>query len=114
MKEKDQALADEFKLSGVKLEDPVRANCCTMFRELCKRNVQSIKRNPMVFKARMGQLVFMALIATAVFWQASGPTLKDMQNLVGSMFFMTMATFMPSYMMTTVTFQTERPVFLRE
>mmetsp|Transcript_42615 Transcript_42615/g.56252 ORF Transcript_42615/g.56252 Transcript_42615/m.56252 type:complete len:110 (-) Transcript_42615:406-735(-) len=30
------------------------------------------------------------------------------------MFFMAMATFMPAYMMTGLTFQTERPVFLRE
>ena len=30
------------------------------------------------------------------------------------MFFMTVATFMPGYMMTGITFQGERPVFLRE
>ena len=62
----------------------------------------------------MGQSVVLGLVAAMVFWQTSGPTLKDMQNLGGAMFFMCVATFMPSYMMTGLTFQIERPVFLRE
>ena len=37
-----------------------------------------------------------------------------MQNILGAMFFMCMALFMPAYMMTNLTFQSERPVFLRE
>jgi len=53
-------------------------------------------------------------MAAAVFWQVNGPERKDMQNMIGAMFFMCMATFMPMYMMTGVTFQIERPVFLRE
>ena len=37
-----------------------------------------------------------------------------MRSLTGAMFFMATAQFMGSYMMTTTTFQGERPVFLRE
>jgi len=37
-----------------------------------------------------------------------------MQNLAGAMFFMCVSQFMGPYMMTTATFQGERPVFLRE
>ena len=85
-----------------------------MFKSLCKRNVSSIKRNPLMLKARMGQSVILAIIAAMVFWQSSGTTIKDMQNLGGAMFFMCVATFMPPYMMTGLTFQIERPVFLRE
>ena len=33
---------------------------------------------------------------------------------MGAMFFMSVATFMPPFMMTNLTFQVERPVFLRE
>lgn len=81
---------------------------------LCRRNKTAIKRNPLVFKARLGQTVVLALIASAIFNGSVGPSLEDMQNTAGAMFFMAIATFMPPYMMTNVTFQTERPVFLRE
>ena len=67
-----------------------------------------------MFRARAGQIIFMGLISIAVFWQSNGTSRKDIQNLVGAMFFGTMAMFMPAYMMTNLTFQTERPVFLRE
>lgn len=62
----------------------------------------------------MGQSIVLALISAAIFYDSSGPTMKDMQNLAGALFFMCVATFMPGYMMTGLTFQTERPVFLRE
>lgn len=81
---------------------------------LCRRNKTAIKRNPLVFKARLGQTIILALVAAMIFSGSAGPTLEDMQNTAGAMFFMAIATFMPPYMMTNVTFQTERPVFLRE
>ena len=114
LQSKDKELADEFKFTDVKIKKRVRPNCCGMWRQLCKRNVQSIKRNPFVFRARAGQIIFMGLISIGVFWQSNGTSRKEMQNLVGAMFFGTMAMFMPAYMMTNLTFQTERPVFLRE
>jgi len=40
--------------------------------------------------------------------------MKNMTNLAGAMFFMCITQFMGPYMMTTATFQNERPVFLRE
>lgn len=113
-KEVDANLAAKFTLSDVKLTERKKPGCCSQFRLLCRRNTTSIKRNPYVFKARFGQTIFMSLICTAVFYQASGPTRKEMQDLVGACFMMAMATFMPPYMMTGLTFQTERPVFLRE
>ena len=81
---------------------------------LCKRNVSSIKRNPLVFKARMGQSIVLAVLSAAIFWQSNENNRKALQNLGGAMFFTSMATFMPGYMMTGLTFQVERPVFLRE
>jgi len=114
LKQQDADLADKFKLSEVNLKERRKPGCCFQFRQLCRRNVSSIKRNPFMFKARVGQTLFMALISTAVFYQSNGPTRKDMQDMIGAMFFMSMALFMPPYMMTGLTFQTERPVFLRE
>ena len=81
---------------------------------LCKRNKTAIKRNPLVLKARMGQSIMLAIIAALIFSGSVGPTLEDLQNTAGAMFFMSIATFMPTYMMTNIVFQTERPVFLRE
>ena len=108
-------LADAFDIEDVKIVGRKRAGCCMQFKQICKRNTTSIKRNPMVFKARVGQNVFLGLIAGAVFWKASdGSTITDLQNLTGAMFFCSIITFMAPFMMTTTTFQGERPVFLRE
>ena len=53
LKQEDEDLADSFKLNFKLVKRP-RAKCPTQFRMICKRNVGSIKRNPLVFKARMG------------------------------------------------------------
>ena len=86
------------------MKESVRAGCCTQFRMICKRNKASIKRNPLVFKARLGQTIILALIAAAIFNGSTGPDMVDMKNTAGAMFFMSMGTFMPAYMMTIVTF----------
>lgn len=67
-----------------------------------------------MFKARLVQNIFLSCLAAIIFRNSSGPTIKDMQNLTGAMFFISIGSFMPAYMITGMTFQNERPVFLRE
>ena len=104
LRDKDKAIVDEFQLGDVKIEAKKPVACCHQWRQLCKRNVKSIQRNPLVFKARMGQLIFMGLLSLALWFDANGPELKDLKNLTGCMFFISMIAFMPAYMMTGLTF----------
>ena len=53
-KETDLELAQKFSLNDVSVKPRAKPGCCLQFKMICKRNVHSIRRNPLVFKARMG------------------------------------------------------------
>ena len=134
MKAEDKQLADSIKLDDVVIKARERPSCCLQFKTICRRNRSSIKRNPLVFKARVGQNVVLGVLAALVFIDAGTachdpdpvpmqstemaaemgsagqgldtcePTSKNMKNLAGAMFFMTTTQFMSPFMMTTTTF----------
>lgn len=141
MKGDDKEFADSIKLEDVVIKKRPKSSCCLQFKAICRRNRSSISRNPIVFKARVGQNVALGVITALVFMDAGTkcqerdylstvgsdpaatmkaggpqivnfdsdidscePTIKNMKNLAGAMFFMCVTQFMGPFMMTTTTF----------
>ena len=68
---------NSVKIVTDKITRVSRPGCCTQFSQICKRNRYAIKRNPMVFKARVGQAVFLGVLTMAVFWDARNLKVDD-------------------------------------
>lgn len=81
---------------------------------LFERNITFIKREPLVLVARVAIALVQGLFAVSVFWKINGPTLKDEQSMVGSMFYLSANVFVGIIYGTIATFQIERSVLLRE
>lgn len=71
-----------------------RASWCTQFSLLLSRNLANMKRNPVAYKARIFNGIFMAMIAMMIFYQVNGGSLKNQVNLAGAMFFCSVNHFM--------------------
>ncbi|EAR86482.2 ABC transporter family protein (macronuclear) [Tetrahymena thermophila SB210] len=87
-------------------------------KEIAKRQLKIFKRNPLVFKARFFQSIFIGLLFGAIYWQIPGPydnpTQRDINDRNGLLFFWTTAMFMMNLKPSILTFPAQRAVFLRE
>ena len=78
-------------------------------------------RNPLLVKARFGQIIIMSLLSIAIYWDLpdgyNADKTTDMRaiwNKNGFLFFINIATFMNSMTPIVLTFPSERVVFLKE
>ena len=71
-----------------------------------------LKRNPGHGRIKIGQTVFMGLLCLALFHDQYD--YSEARSLIGGLFFITVNQTMMNMMGTLLTFQQERPVFLRE
>ena len=69
---------------------------------------------PLHFRAKFMQHTFLGLLSLAIFWDLSGNTYVELMGLAGTLFFFTMFETVSAFMGVVLTFQDERPVFLRE
>jgi hypothetical protein len=61
-----------------------------MLKVLLKRDVVNIIRNPLLVKVRIIQIIFIALLAGGIFWQAGGQDYTNLSKwnaMTGFMFF---------------------------
>ena len=71
--------------TDLKIKKRQQPGCCTQFKMICRRNRQQIARNPMVFKARMGQNVVLGIIAALIF-QSAGRNCTNLQEQYDTQF----------------------------
>ena len=64
--------------------------------------------------AKFGNQIFMGVLMLILFWQVGGQDFKSFQNMSGAIFFVIVGQLMGYYFGSILTFQLERPVFLRE
>lgn len=76
------------------------------------RNRAGLKRNPAHFRVKVGQTIFMGLICLALFHDQY--EYSQARSLLSGLFFICINQTMQNMMGTILTFQGERPVFLRE
>jgi ABC-type multidrug transport system permease subunit len=91
-----------------------RAGCCKQLCLLNLRNSLNLVKNPMNFRARVGQTIFIAVLCMIIFWQMAKDFPKGVFNRAGCMFFVCINQTMLGMFGTLMTFEMERPVFLRE
>jgi len=72
-----------------------------------------MKRNPILFKGRIAQTIFMALLTGFLYFNLSD-NYDDVYNRNGAFFFITMNQFMSSMQPVLLTFPSERDLFLKE
>lgn len=80
------------------------AGVCTEFKQLMWRNRQGAKRNPAVFKVKIGQTIFMGLLCLALFHDQYGQDMAIIRSLIGGLFFITINQTMMTLMGTILTF----------
>mmetsp|Transcript_26239 Transcript_26239/g.42976 ORF Transcript_26239/g.42976 Transcript_26239/m.42976 type:complete len:702 (-) Transcript_26239:333-2438(-) len=89
------------------------ATMATQFRVLSERSAKNAIRNKLVIRARLGQTLFMALVAGLIYLSVSDNQV-GIQNRNGALFFVTVNNFMAPTMMVLTVFGTEKTVFARE
>jgi ATP-binding cassette, subfamily G (WHITE), eye pigment precursor transporter len=83
------------------------------FLLLTKRAFREIKRNPIILKAKIMKTLINAALCCMTFANL-GNSLTDMQDHFGALFMLSNVVIMEGMMATFATFQTQKPVFLRE
>jgi ABC-type multidrug transport system permease subunit len=78
-----------------------------------------MQREPRALRVRIAMIFFFAVLIDFIFWQVgedqpSKITQSSIQNTVGAMFMVVFMQFMSNMFSNLLTFQLERPVFLRE
>lgn len=101
-------------LPKVDFKKSTRPNVCVQLRTLLWRNRTALKRDPLHSRVRIGQTAFMAILVLILFHDLYGNSRVVQMGLAGAMFFVSIATTMSTLMTTLLTFQNERPIFLRE
>lgn len=81
---------------------------------LLERQVVANKHDPRQFHSKVGQTIFLSLLGLALFWDLSGNDFVSQMSLAGFLFHSAINTVMTHLMGNLLTFQEERPVFLRE
>jgi hypothetical protein len=71
---------------------------------LLYRNFTGLKRDPLVFKAKIGQTVFINLLCLALFWDLKGNSFNEQMGLAGFLFFNSIFTLMNNMMGCILTF----------
>ena len=88
-----------------------------MLKCLLQRDLLNLLRNPMILKARVVQMIFIAVLLGGLYWKIGT---RDYTNLTywnaitGCFFFATMDIFFQSTMPVALVFPLERLVFLKE
>ena len=80
---------------------------------LSRRAFNHVLRNPIIFKARAGQSVFMSLIIGFVYWNLDTDQ-TSIQDRSGALFFLITNSIMGNMMPILSVFSSERAVFIRE
>ncbi len=93
-----------------------RASFCQQLKYLLYRQRVFIRREPQAIMAKFANQIFIGILILFLFSGAgdSFDSLSDFQNQAGAAFFLIVSTLMGWYFGTILTFQIERPVFLRE
>ncbi|CAI2359700.1 unnamed protein product [Moneuplotes crassus] len=94
-------------------DDNHHANFFIEFKELLKRTIKNIVRNPLMIKIRMMQTLVTAILCCLIFWDLE----EDRQGVYGKAglaFFVSINQTMTGMMGVLLVFILERPVFLRE
>ncbi|KAL4474978.1 hypothetical protein ABPG74_001674 [Tetrahymena malaccensis] len=109
----------ENSTHGIQIPDNhVKTTFWFQTKEIAKRQLKIFSRNPLVFKARFFQSIFIGLLFGAIYWQIPGPTdnptQRDINDKNGILFFWTTAMFMMNLKPSIITFPSQRAVFLRE
>lgn len=78
------------------------------------RNKALLKREPQAGRAKIFNSIFSGVLILAIYWQCAGPTITDITNFTGAIFFWLVGILMSSMFNTILVFQAERDVFLRE
>jgi ABC-type multidrug transport system permease subunit len=89
----------------------------TTFGELLRRDVINIFRNPMIFKSRVFQSIFLAVYIGGLYFNAGKQDYTDTiawQTIVGYFFFQAIGNMMASLTPVSLIFPQEREVFLKE
>lgn len=84
---------------------------------MCKvmsRAIQNELRNPIGVRAKIGQMIFFALITIILYERIAEENNSYLQNLRGTMFFLVMNMGFASVFGSLNVFNIERPVFIRE
>ncbi|KAL4437737.1 hypothetical protein ABPG74_012412 [Tetrahymena malaccensis] len=95
-----------------------RANSYYQAAQVALRQVKILKRNPILFAARVIQSVVISFFIGLVYWQTPGPTehptQRDIDSKNGLLYFQVIGAFMMALKPCILTFPSERAVFLRE
>jgi len=85
-------------------------------KEVSRRGALNFRRNPILFKSRVAQTVFMAFLVCSLYFQLDGNVQnpRSVYNREGGLFFLTVSQFMGSLLSVLLTFPAERAVFLKE
>ena len=103
---------DALDIDSKKEED---ASLRLQFKLLRERYAKFIKREPKVVVGRIFQTAFFSLLMVAVFYGTDNPYTKtDLQDMLGFGFMLITGQFFFWTAGSLLTFQTEKPVFLRE
>jgi len=84
------------------------------FWELFKRDIIELKRNPMLTRVKVVQVIFTALFASFIFFQIDQNYPEGVQNIGGALFFCMMSLTMMLTSNTVLTFPLAKAVFERE
>lgn len=97
---------------NVQIAESEKASLYEQFKLLMWRNKMGLKRNPGHGRIKVSQTLFMALLCLALFHDQYD--YSEARSLIGGLFFVSVNQTMMNMMGTLLTFQQERPVFLRE
>ncbi|MES1912797.1 MAG: hypothetical protein MHM6MM_005019 [Cercozoa sp. M6MM] len=82
-------------------------------RAITSRSLRHIVREPITFRARIGETIFMATIVTLMYWQLESYQTEIFDRL-GFGFFITVGACLMGLTPTTLVFPSDKPLFLRE
>lgn len=94
-----------------------KANSLKQFQILSKKSFKNFIRNPLTFKIRLIQILFISIIFMLLFWQLPTVTPNkktSIQNRTGALFFISINFFILYFQTTLTTFPAEREIFLKE
>lgn len=83
-------------------------------RELLRREAIFNYRDKRELRARILRQIVIGLLIIPVFWKLNGNTRADIYGLAGAIYFMVTNQFMMNLQSSVLSFQLERPLFLRE
>lgn len=91
----------------------VNASYCKQIVAITKRLSQSTKKEPLLFKARIGQAFILIAIISLIYWRLEINN-RGVQNMMGAMFFITVQSSFSGMMGLLNTFPLELPIVFRE